>query len=71
VEYEAEEDLIKNRDELEDLLIKIDAIDDNLLAFKSDMMFQAEKNSIKIILTSGIITFISLVLLIVVKFSQS
>jgi hypothetical protein len=35
------------------------------------MMFQAEKTSIKIILTSGVVTFISLVLLIVVKFSQN
>jgi hypothetical protein len=71
VEYEAEDELIKNRDILENLLTTIDEVDDNLLAFKSDMMFQAEKNSIKIILTSGVVTFISLVLLIVVKFSQN
>jgi hypothetical protein len=71
VEYEAEEELIRNRDSLEELLEKIDAVDDNLLAFKSDMMFQAEKTSIKIILTSGVVTFISLVLLIVVKFGQN
>jgi hypothetical protein len=70
VEYEAEEELMKNRDVLENLLAKIDAVDDQLLAFKSDMMFQAEKNSVKIILTSGVITFISIVLLIVVRFGN-
>ncbi|MDR0454448.1 MAG: hypothetical protein LBH05_06530 [Deferribacteraceae bacterium] len=69
-DYESEDDLKQNREILEDLLTKIDSVDDRVLAFKADMMFQAEKTSVKIILTSGLITFISLVLLIVVRFGH-
>ncbi len=70
IEYESEDELKQNRELIEELLQKVDAVDDQVLAFKSDMMYQAEKNSIKIILTSGLITFISLVLLIVVRFGN-
>ncbi len=62
--------LKRNRESIEEMLEKIDQVDDQILAFKSDMMFQAEKNSIKVILTSGVIAFISVVLLIVVRFGN-
>ncbi len=68
VEYESEDDLKRNRETIEEILAYLDRMDDQLLAFKSDMMFQAEKNSVKVILTSGVIAFISIVLLIVVQF---
>lgn len=70
IEYESEEELKHNREIIEELLAKLDGVDDSVLSFKSDMMYQAEKNAIKIILTSGIITFIGLLLLIVVRFGR-
>jgi hypothetical protein len=70
IEYEPEDELKKNRERIEDMLAIIDRVDDQVLSFKSDMMFQAEKTSVKIILTSGAIMFASVVLLIVVQFSQ-
>ena len=68
IEYESEDELKTNREIIEDLLAKLESVDDQVLSYKSDMMFQAEKNSVKIILTSGAITFIALLLLIVVRF---
>jgi hypothetical protein len=70
IEYEAEDDLKQNREYIEEMLLKLDAVDDQVLSFKSDMMFQAEKSSVKIILTSGVVTFVSIVLLIIVRFGQ-
>ena len=70
VDYESEDDLKQNREIIEEYLQKVDKVDDKVLVFKSDMMYQAERYSIKIILTSGLITFISLVLLIVVRFGH-
>lgn len=70
VEYESENELKNNRANIEKLINSIDSIDDEVLAYKADLMFQAEKHSIKLILTAGAICFIAIILLIVVKFSN-
>jgi hypothetical protein len=70
IEYEPEDELKKNREAIENMLMELDRVDDKILAFKSDMMFQAEKNSVKIILTSGVVMVVSVVLLIVVRYSS-
>lgn len=70
IEYESEDDLKQNREIIEELLAKLEAVDDEIIAYKSDLMFQAERNAVKVILTSGIVAFISIMLLIVVKFGK-
>jgi hypothetical protein len=70
IEYESEDDLKNNREIIEELMTKLEAIDDEVLDYKADMMFQAEKNAIKIILTSGAVMFVALALLIVVRFGN-
>ena len=69
IEYEAEDDLKKNREIIEEILHKLSDIDDQVTSYKSDMMFSAEKISLKIIMYSAIFAFVSLMIMIVLRFS--
>ncbi|MBQ3034330.1 MAG: hypothetical protein IJD28_08105 [Deferribacterales bacterium] len=69
IEYEAEDDLKKNREIIEEILHKLSDIDDQVASYKSDMMFSAEKISLKVIMYSAVFAFIALLIMIVLRFS--
>jgi predicted transcriptional regulator len=71
IEYESEDELKTHREIIEDILSQLEAVDDDVINYKNDMMYQAERNAVKIILTSGAVTFVALALLIVVRFGGS
>lgn len=69
IEYEAEDDLKKNREVIEEVLYKLSSIDDQVANYKSDLMFSAEKISLKIIMYSAIFAVVSVLIMIVLRFS--
>ena len=68
-EYESESSLKNNRQIIEDLLKQVDNVDEDVLNYKSRLLQQAEKNSLQIIITSGVVCLASIILLVMVKLS--
>ncbi len=69
IEYEAEDDLKKNREVIEEIMLRLSGIDDQVMNYKSDMMFSAEKLSLKVIMYSAVFAFAALLIMIVLRFS--
>lgn len=69
IEYESEDDLKKNREVIEEVLEKLTTINEQVNTYKSDMMFSAEKLSLKVILYSLAFILIGLFVMIVIKFT--
>lgn len=69
IEYEAEDDLKRNREVIEDILEKLTSINEQVSNYKSDMMFSSEKLSLKVILYSGLFVLIGLLVMVVLRFT--
>ncbi len=67
IEYEAEDDLKKNRDVIEEMLTTIADVEEQVNNYKNGLMFSSEKISVKIIMYSAIFAFISLMIMIVLR----
>lgn len=70
IEYESEDDLKKNREVIEDILSKLDSIDEQILNYKNDLLFTSEKLSLKVIMYSAVISIFSILILLVIKLSR-
>ena len=69
IEYEAEDDLKRNRERIEDLLEKLNNISEEVANYKEDMMFYSEKLSLKVIMYSAFFILIGLFIMVVVRFT--
>lgn len=70
IEYESEDDLKKNREVIEEIMSKLESVDDHIESYKSDLMFTSEKLSLKIIMYSGAISIFAILILLVLKLTR-
>lgn len=67
IEYESEDDMKKNREVIEEIMSKLDSVDDQIANYKSDLMFTSEKLSLKVIVYSAVFSISALLIMIVIK----
>ena len=70
IEYESEDDLKKNREVIEDILSKLDSVDEQITNYKNDLLFTSEKLSLKVIMYSGVISIFAILILIIIRLSR-
>ena len=70
IEYEAEDDLKKNREVIEEIMSKLDSVDEEISNYKSDLMFTSEKVALKLIMYAAVFSVASIFIMIVLKFTR-
>lgn len=70
IEFEAEEDMKRNRDMLEEIMNKLDEMDAEILTFSKDLMQVSEKVSKNLIKKAAIVIALGVLLLVALKFSK-
>ncbi len=70
IEYESEDDMKKNREVIEEIMSKLDSVDDQISNYKSDLMFNSEKIALKLIMSSLLFGVLAVFILIVIKFTR-
>ncbi len=70
IEYESEDDMKKNREVIEEIMSKLDSVDDQISNYKSDLMFNSDKIALKLMMSSALFSIIAVFILIVIKFTR-
>ena len=70
IEYEAEDDLKKNREVIEEIMSKLDNVDEEIANYKSDLMFTSEKIALKLIMYAAVFSVAAVFIMIVLKFTR-
>lgn len=70
IEYESEDDLKKNREVIEEIMSKLDNVDEEIANYKSDLMFTSEKIALKLIMYAAVFSIAAVFIMIVLKFTR-
>lgn len=70
IEYEAEDDLKKNREVIEEIMSKLDNVDEEVSNYKSDLMFTSEKIALKLIMYAAVFSIAAVFIMIVLRFAR-